>query len=95
MWAVYLNDLMEIKPSLFSSQCLPNVCTCENGQETNICVNHGDESCIECDEGYQLEGAFCNPIPEFEEVKSVSCSCPNGEPADNCLRFGNVDSKES
>lgn len=59
------------------NSCLPNICTCNNGQgkiSTQGCSVHDIEICKSCNDGYHLKSdQLC--------YKNV-CTCENGEPVE-------------
>lgn len=62
-------------------ECLPNVCTCNNGTIANSCPENDMEFCAECDNYFHLviseeDERFCQPN---------ICSCENGKVNDFCL----------
>jgi len=51
--------------------CVPNTCTCLNGQAKEFCERHGVSSCRNCNPGYHPEGYKC---------RKARCVCSYGTP---------------
>lgn len=75
------------------AQCIPNICTCRDGDEemgeaatamsTPHCDTDGDNICISCKAGYHLEAGQC---------LQNRCRCEGGTPVapESCLVHGRV-----
>lgn len=58
-----------------NEDCIPNKCSCENGEPKEFCGRQDNSTCESCDAGYIPDGSTCR-LP--------NCVCPNGYPASNC-----------